>query len=45
MHDGYDHRGFHRPELEGPIPGLHVHDSIVVLEKAANIPPAHSRVG
>ncbi len=45
MHERYHHKGLHRPELEGAISGLHVHDSIVVLEKAANIPPAHSRVG
>lgn len=44
MHERYHHQGLHRPEMEGAISGLHVHDSIVVIEKDAVHPPTHSKV-
>lgn len=45
MHERYHHQGLKRPELGGAVSGLHVHDSIVVLEKGEAVTPAHSRVG
>jgi len=44
MHLRYHHQGLYRPEMDGAITGIHVHDSIVVLEKGVNPMPTHSRV-
>lgn len=45
MHRRYHHQGLRRPEMEGAVSGLHVHDSLVVIEKGAARAPVHSRVG
>lgn len=45
MHQRYHHRKYHLPEMDGAVTGLHVHDSIVVIEKGASPMPRHSRVG
>ena len=44
------HRWYHQvpvahPEVAMDLTGIHVHDSIVVLDKAKVYPPTHSRVG
>jgi len=44
MHRNY-HRGRPRvPEMQGAASGVHVHDSIVVIDKGARPAPRHSRV-
>ena len=45
MH-GWTHGGQPKvPGAQGAITGIHVHDSIAVLEKAVAYTPVHSRVG
>lgn len=44
------HRWYHRgplanPQFQGQIGGIHVHDSILVLDKQLAEPPTHSHVG
>lgn len=45
MHYWYHERRRAHPELGQMISGVHVHDSIVVLDKDPVFPPVHSRVG
>jgi hypothetical protein len=45
MHSWYHGKtGLALPELAREFSGLHVHDSIVVIDKAAAQRPTHSRV-
>lgn len=49
MIDGM-HRWYHdapgaRPGIEGRLAGIHVHDSLVVLEKGPGAAPVHSKIG
>ncbi|MCV2894750.1 class I SAM-dependent methyltransferase [Lentibacter sp. XHP0401] len=45
MHMWYHHKGKPRlPELAREFSGIHVHDSIVVIDKAEALRPTHSRV-
>jgi len=44
MHRRYHHKGLNRPEMEGAVSGVHVHDSLVVIEKSVPRAPVHSRV-
>lgn len=45
MHDWYHgKKGLSLPELGAEFSGLHVHDSIVVIDKAPHLRPTHSRV-
>lgn len=44
MHQPYHHRDLRLPEMKRAVRGLHVHDSIVVIEKGAAPAPRHSRV-
>lgn len=45
MHHWYHRKGLLHPTFKGLISGLHVHDSIAVIEKQATHRPVHSRVG
>jgi hypothetical protein len=45
MHRWYHQTPVRVPELDGFLSGVHVHDSIVVLEKHRVYPPVHSVVG
>jgi len=45
MHQRYHHKPLRRPEMDGAVSGLHVHDSLVVIEKGPVRDPVHSRVG
>lgn len=45
MHQWYHDGGVANPELAMQVSGLHVHDSIVVLDKAQVFAPTHSQVG
>lgn len=45
MHHWYHDNPPARPAIAGMLSGLHVHDSIVVLDKARVHPPTHSLVG
>lgn len=45
MHRWYHDQGNEAPEISHEINGIHVHDSIVVLEKGAPFRPTHSRIG
>jgi hypothetical protein len=45
MHHWYHDAGIVRPDLAGLISGIHVHDSLVVLDKAQVFAPTHSVVG
>ena len=45
MHRHYHNKPQHYPGFGNGVTGLHVHDSIVVLEKGVDIAPTHSRVG
>lgn len=44
MHRWYHSKGQKLPELEGQLTGIHVHDSIVVLDKDEVLRPTHSRL-
>lgn len=44
MHQRYHHQKPRHAELAGAVSGIHVHDSLVVIEKGAAPAPAHSRV-
>ena len=44
MHHPYHSRDLQVPELEGAVSGVHVHDSLVVIDKGLILDPAHSRV-
>jgi hypothetical protein len=44
MHERYHHKGLHLPQMEGAVSGVHVHDSLAVIEKDAIHPPTHSKV-
>jgi hypothetical protein len=45
MHQWYHGTPVAHPELALLVAGLHLHDSIVVLDKAQVFPPIHSRIG
>jgi hypothetical protein len=45
MHHWYHDSGFVRQEIGSALSGIHIHDSIVVLEKGSSCPPVHSQVG
>jgi hypothetical protein len=45
MHHWYHNDGVENPELAGFITGIHVHDSMVVIDKAPVYEPTYSRVG
>lgn len=45
MHNWYHKRGLETPEISTSCSGIHIHDSIVVLEKSKVFPPTHSRNG
>ena len=45
MHQWYHRAPVTHPELAMLVSGLHLHDSIVVLDKAQVYPPTHSQVG
>jgi SAM-dependent methyltransferase len=45
MHHWYHKKGMQHPELGGQFSGLHIHDSIAVIDKQPVYKPAHSRVG
>jgi hypothetical protein len=45
MHAWYHEGGRTYPEISGAVSGIHVHDSIVVLDKGPAPRPAHSAVG
>jgi hypothetical protein len=45
MHHWYHGRPSHFPNFGPDIGALHLHDSIMVLEKAQSLPPVHSKVG
>lgn len=45
MHHWYHSHGEHAGPTNGALAGLHVYDSIVVLEKDTVIRPAHTRMG
>ncbi len=45
MHAHYHRRAVKVPQLAGRVAGLHVHDSLVVIEKGTQAAPVHSRVG
>lgn len=45
MHGWYHNRGHRHPETAAWVSGMHIHDSILVLDKAQVHPPTHSRVG
>ena len=45
MHRWYHDRAVNLPALGGEVSAVHIHDSIVVLEKARGHAPVHSRVG
>lgn len=45
MHHWYHKRDLHFPDFGGAVSGVHVHDSVVVLEKDAVHRPVHSWVG
>ncbi|WP_397543917.1 class I SAM-dependent methyltransferase [Roseovarius salis] len=44
MHRRYHRRKLQVPALDGAVSGLHVHDSIVVIEKGRMPEPTHSRL-
>lgn len=45
MHHWYHGNPPARPQIAGMLAGLHVHDSVVVIDKARVYPPTHSVVG
>jgi hypothetical protein len=45
MHHWYHDGAAHRPALSGMVTGVHMHDSIVVLDKGPVHVPVHSMVG
>jgi hypothetical protein len=45
MHHWYHRRNLRWPEVSRDCTAIHIHDSIVVLEKAKSFPPVHSQVG
>ena len=45
MHGWYHARPTEMPSLHRQVSGIHVHDSIAVLEKSVVYPPVYSRVG
>jgi hypothetical protein len=45
MHSWYHSYGKRSSLISDDISSIHIHDSIVVLEKETNYPPTHSRVG
>lgn len=45
MHRWYTRRGLNHPALAGELGGIHIHDSVVVLDKAPAHAPTHSKVG
>ncbi|MDW4496891.1 class I SAM-dependent methyltransferase [Sulfitobacter sp. D35] len=45
MHRWYHKEGLHHPGLSERVSGLHVHDSIAVIDKEPVHRPVHSRVG
>lgn len=45
MHHWYHERGMVHPDLSGVCRGIHVHDSMIVLEKGVQRRPAHSELG
>lgn len=45
MHHWYHGRGLQHPKISAHCRGVHIHDSIVVLEKGTPYPPVHSRIG
>ena len=44
IHHWYHDSGMTYPDISAFLTGIHVHDSIVVLEKGLVVPPAHSRM-
>ncbi|MEO0370760.1 MAG: class I SAM-dependent methyltransferase [Pseudomonadota bacterium] len=44
MHYAYHRKDLQVPTLEGAVAGLHVHDSLVAIDKGPLLRPAHSRV-
>lgn len=44
LHRPYHDRGAQIPELDGSVTGIHIHDSIAVIEKGPVHPPVHSKV-
>lgn len=45
MHRWYHDRAPEVPEVDTEVSGIHIHDSIVVLEKGPGFRPVHSRIG
>lgn len=45
MHHWYHSKPIMRPDLVDWVSGIHLHDSIVVLEKEKVLPPTHSQIG
>ncbi|MHA6263998.1 class I SAM-dependent methyltransferase [Arenibacterium sp. CAU 1754] len=45
MHHWYHKKGMRHPELGAHVAGLHIHDSIAVIDKQPVYRPVHSRVG
>lgn len=45
MHRWYHKKGMRHPDLGGQFSGLHIHDSIAVIDKQPVHRPTHSRVG
>lgn len=45
MHRWYHKKGLRHPDLGNTVSGLHIHDSIAVIEKEPVYRPVHSRVG
>jgi hypothetical protein len=45
MHHWYHRKPLRHPEIGGQVAGVHIHDSIVVIDKAPVHAPTHSRVG
>ncbi|MBB96227.1 MAG: hypothetical protein CML68_16750 [Rhodobacteraceae bacterium] len=45
MHHWYHKKGLRHPEYEASFSGIHVHDSIAVIDKMPTHRPVHSRVG
>lgn len=44
MHYAYHRKDLQVPELEGAVTGVHVHDSLVAIDKGPLLRPTHSRV-
>ena len=44
MHYAYHRKDLQVPQLEGAVTGVHVHDSLVAIDKGPLLRPTHSRV-